>query len=508
MLARTQPAYLTMTKDKSLIEWSDNIVDYGYKGLEAGVDCDDVFYFLVGYECDQQVDLPIVTTPNDTHASISILIEDQIVYVLLMDASKDFENQFLLQQKANETSLLNGKQRRLMSQLLATKLELEQKNQELEDSYDLQRRFLSGVSHEFRSPLTSIIGYANALVEMSSSLANEGSRPSGMNDACADKLRIIVNNSNYLLSLVENLLDHGKLAEQEIVVMHQKVNIGEFFSSLHEMLYPIAEKKEIDLLLTLNTMGLIDLDETKVRQCVINLVNNAIKFTDQGSVNLSVDHIDDELIIGVRDTGIGMTDAELNKVFNSFWQSKNHQQAGAGLGMTITKRILDAMAGEISIESEVGKGTFVQISIPAYSQQMDYEELEEERQSAEDAMSSKTILLVEDDPDISGLVQFYVETWGYQSVVCGDGQTALDWLDDNSADVILMDLNMPILDGAQTLTACRERGLKVPIYIMSAQPLGTDPTLDDTLKRHADGHILKPVDFRELEILLSQLTFA
>jgi len=112
-------------------------------------------------------------------------------------------------------------------------------------------------------------------------------------------------------------------------------------------------------------------------------------------------------------------------------------------------------------------------------------------------------MLVEDDIDISDLVQFYLDSWGYEAVVCQNGQIALDWLSENTADIIFLDLNMPVLSGQETLQACREKGIKAPIYIMTAQPLGNDKGLDEQLNREADGHLLKPINFRELKTLLA-----
>jgi len=521
MLAQTQPAYFIMNNEMILVEWSDNLAEYGYQGMEKGIDADEVFDFLVGFEVSASIDLPIVPSPNKTHCSVSILLEEDIIYVLIMDATKDYDQQFLLQQKANEASLLNNKQGKLMAQLIAAQSELEQKNKELEEAYNLVKRFLSGVSHEFRTPLTSIIGYTDALIKITSSDKFELDQAS--KSICENKLRIVSNNSNYLLSLVENLLDHGRLTEQEIVLHPKRIEIGDFFSSLHAMLFPIADAKNIDFLLTLNAVGDFYFDDMRIRQCVINLVNNAIKFTEKGMVALIVSHKNDELSVTVKDTGIGMNAEEKAKMFDSFWQSNNHKEVGAGLGMTITKRILEGMAGEINVDSVLGEGTEITFSIPAYPCEADAENVAndwQEKLSINNQLevnesshvkqtkapkSSKKILLVEDDIDISDLIEFYLESWGYDSVICQNGQMALDWLSENKADIIFLDLNMPILNGQETLQACREQGITTPIYIMTAQPLGNDSELDEQLNRQADGHILKPINFRELKTLFTNI---
>jgi len=171
----------------------------------------------------------------------------------------------------------------------------------------LQSRFLSGVSHEFRTPLSSLIGYSDLL------LSNENS------DKTKEYVDVISANSKYMLSLVENLLDHGRLDSDELTLQFYDVGLLEFIQSIVEMFHPLAEKRGIQLILDIDVDSSLTLsmDEVRIQQCVVNLLNNAIKFTESGSVRLIVRWTDNELAINVVDTGIGMDEKEME----SFHQS-------------------------------------------------------------------------------------------------------------------------------------------------------------------------------------------
>lgn len=493
MLASTKPAYFVMDDNMHLIEWSENIVDFGYEDMVFDQDASDCFEFIVGYSVGETLDLPIMTTPNGVHASISILPEGKFTNVLLMDASYDFQTQFRLQQKANETELLSQRQRLLMKQLLDTQKELAKKNQLLEESSRLQTRFLSGVSHEFRTPLTSIIGYSDALHEL---LENEE----------RDKVAVVQSSAKYLLSLVENLLDHGRLDAQALDIQPKSVNIDEFFSVLTLMMEPVAHQKSILLMCRGDTeAGLLFFDETRVRQCIINILNNAIKFTDIGCVTIHHAWAEDELVVQIIDTGIGMSDSDRENLFVSFWQSDRHDRAGAGLGLTITKRILDRMGGDIIVSSEQGVGTTIELRFPAPiiddESMLECAQADKVLVNSESDVKLTTILLVEDDTDIAELVKMYLTDWAYDAQHVTNGQLAIDWFENSSADLVLMDMNMPVMGGADAIKELRKIGVSVPIYIMSAT--GTEGIVDDELIDIVDGHVLKPVDFDLLNDLIN-----
>lgn len=498
LLASCKPAYFVMDETLQLIEWSENLQEYGYQNMEYGQPATDIFDFLVGYPVGQAIELPIVETPAERHASISILPEDNKVNVLILDATQDYEKQRMLQQKANEAELLSVRQRLLMKELFATQKELTRKNRQLEEASRLQSRFLSGVSHEFRTPLTSIIGYTEVVAkQLAAGVAETGK--------LGEKLNVVDANGKYLLALVENLLDHGRLDAQALSIAPAPVELGPFFVSIHTMLKPLAQNKEIELRLhpDKDYDAFVYMDETRVRQCVVNIANNAIKFTDQGGVDISYRWRDNELQIVVSDTGIGISEEDQEQLFVSFWQSREHDKAGTGLGLTITQRLVELMGGEIAVDSQLGAGTAMTITLPVAA--VDEALLQPETPQVAEKVDGRerVIWLVEDDADIADLVEAYLLDWGYRVKHLPNGQQAVDrWQQQPDAELVLMDINMPVLAGLPAIEQLRDLGCDVPIFIMSAKVLDEqDPAMASS---RANGHMLKPLDFELLSDTLRQ----
>lgn len=484
MLASHKPAFFIIDFDMRLLEWSDGLDLYGFFGLEKGADATEVFDFLVGYSGEEELELSIVSMPSGIHASVSSVIEDDRINVLILDASHDFEQQYLLQQKANDAQLYNMRMQKLMHELVETQKLLEQKNQQLAESARLQSRFLSGVSHEFRTPLTSLIGFTDVLHEKIS------------DQESIEQLAIIRGSAKYMLSLVENLLDHGRLDSSGLSLQFSTVNIEELITVIYKMLEPLASAKGLRLTTQINVpQKHVEIDSVRVQQCIINVANNAIKFTESGSVNIQVDWQDQLLKISVHDTGIGMDADEINYLFKAFWQSNRHDQPGTGLGMTITKRLLEMMGGDLFISSTSGEGTKAELHVPASFSEKENVNISEP--SIKRDNSQYHILLVEDDEDIADLLKLKLSSWGYQQVShCANGHECIKWVGLNQVDLILMDLTMPIMNGEDALKYLRETGCKTPIYIMSAKPLPEGSMID------AQGQLLKPIDFELLNKVL------
>ncbi|MGH1426448.1 MAG: ATP-binding response regulator [Arenicella sp.] len=486
MLASHKPAYFVMNAKLELLEWSNNLEEYGFTGLRQGVHASDVFDFMVGYDGESELELPIVSMPAGMHCSISSVRDNDQINILILDASHDFEQQYQLQQKANDAQLYNMRLQKLMQELFNTQKLLESKNQQLAEAARLQSRFLSGVSHEFRTPLTSLIGFTEVL------------HGKVKDQESIEQLNIVRGSAKYMLSLVENLLDHGRLDSSGLSLQFTSVKVSEWFSVIVQMLEPLAHSKGLTLTHEFKASEdlLVSIDHVRVQQCVINIANNAIKFTEKGSVNLSLDWQDNMLHLMVTDTGIGMDADETNSLFSAFWQSKKHEQPGTGLGMTITQKLLELMGGEISVKSEPGKGSSIGFYVPAAKAE-DNAPMQQGLVIKEPIRDYK-VLVVEDDDDIADLIELRLTSLGYRVNRCKNGHECIKWVKDESADVILLDLNMPIMNGEETLKYLRSIGCKTPTYIMSARQL------DEGVDIGAQGQLLKPVDFDVLAHVLEE----
>ncbi len=485
MLASHKPAFFVVNKNMELLEWSEDLELYGFSGLTIGADATDIFDFLVGYDGEQELELPIVSMPSGVHASVSTVVEGGQINILILDASHDFEQQYLLQQKANDAQLYNMRMQKLMRELVEAQKLLEHKNQQLAESARLQSRFMSGVSHEFRTPLTSLIGFTDVLHDKISDQDSE------------EQLAIIKGSAKYMLSLVENLLDHGRLDSSGLSLQFASVDIRELITIIIKMLKPLTYSKGLQLVEKVDVPSkCLMIDPIRVQQCIINVANNAIKFTESGQVAINVSWQENFLIVDVVDSGIGMTSEELGSLFTAFWQSEKHNQPGTGLGMTITKRLLEMMGGDLSIDSQPGHGTTVTLNIPANSAEEN--NVVENMPFIQRANDQYHILLVEDDEDIADLLILKLSSWGYQVSHCVNGHECIKWIGPNQADLILMDLSMPVLNGEDTLKYLRETGCETPVYIMSAKLLLDESMMD------AQGYFLKPIDFEQLSQTLHE----
>ncbi|NND81480.1 MAG: response regulator [Gammaproteobacteria bacterium] len=496
LMQRLNPAYLRLDATMKVTQTSSNLSEYGFADITEGVDATEHIDFLVGVDPAQALSLPVVASPNGHPVCIELLPEQGDLNVIIADAREQFDLQQKLQQKANENQLLLEKQRTLLGELHAAKAELARRNTELEEASRLQSSFLSGVSHEFRTPLTSILGHNDLLRK---SLAAETRPKSDKKQIYTDAVRRA---SQHLLSLVENLLDHGKLDAGEITINPRPVQLSTLQNDLEMLLRPLADAKQIDLLMQRQypVDESVYIDESRVRQCLINLAGNAIKFTDKGSVTISMAHKDDELQLRILDTGIGIKKEDLAKIRQPFWQVADTGKAGTGLGLSITERIIELMGGEMTIQSEYGRGTEVSFSLNAPATDASIN-LDQAREAAfKDQVS---ILLTEDDLDIAQLVVILLEEANAKVTHVENGELALQALQRDSFDLVLMDLNMPIMGGYETIRRMRDDGNHTPVVIMTASALEADMHKAQALG--CDGYLLKPVEVADIVAIADQI---
>lgn len=499
LLEKLDLAYITIDHDMRVLEKSDNLQRYGLGNLQTGQDATDSIDFMVGVDPQQELVLPVVSSPGGLPVSVNFMPEKDQTTVVFTDASDQFDQQQLLQQKANENQLLLDKQRKLLAELHVAKSNLQEKNLQLEEASRLQTGFLSGVSHEFRTPLASIIGYTSLLGEKFPQQAD--ARQSDQSPATF--VQAINRSSKHLLSLVENLLDHGKLDSGEIVLHPAPVDLNILFQDIDVLLRQMADSKHIsyDIKTHFDDGLIVLIDDSRLRQCLINLVGNAIKFTDIGSVSVDAKMLGDTLHVKITDTGIGIRDEDMKKIRQPFWQAENTGKAGTGLGLTITERIIELMGGAMKVESEYGKGTIVhfQITAPTVANQ------DSALLLAQDKFSGDfSILLAEDDPDIASLVCLLLQEAGAQVQLAENGELAVQALADRQFDLILMDIHMPIIDGYEAIEIIRGSGNTIPIVVMTASAIDADRERAEQLG--CDGYLIKPVAISDIVEISNQIT--
>ncbi len=494
LFRKLQLAYFSVDSKMKVCDASKNLVNYGFPELKKGQSVEDKIDFMIGMDADTELELPVVSSPSGIPVSVNLMPSNDKLTVLISNAERSTEQHRMLQQAANENELLAEKQKKLMARLEQASKELEDKNQQLEEAARLQTSFISGVSHEFRTPLTSIIGYTN-LVQQDLSKMSEEIAPRIVKQDNEQYLNAVQRSSKHLLSLVENLLDHGKLDSEEIVVNPKKTNLDELFNDVSLLLSPLSETKNIELNVNLDAPKGVDvvIDDSRLRQCLINLVGNAIKFTDIGSVNLDAKLDGDELNVVVRDSGIGIGREEMEKIRLPFYQVADTGKVGTGLGLTITERIVSLMGGSLSIESQLGEGTSVHLTMPA-------PKIEREIFSAEmgalPTVSKLKVLVAEDDSFIADLVVVMLQEKGIDVTCVANGALAVEMLQTKSFDLVLMDIHMPIMGGYQAIEKLNQLGNSAPIVVMSAS--ATESDQERAAQLGCAAYLVKPVDVEEI----------
>ncbi|HBG69336.1 MAG: hypothetical protein A2W93_16225 [Bacteroidetes bacterium GWF2_43_63] len=364
--------------------------------------------------------------------------------------------------------------------------------------------FLANVSHEIRNPLNSIVGMAKTL-----------SRTQLSNDV-QDIVDAILTSSDNLLNIINDVLDLSKIEANRIELENKDFNVDGIFNEVRSMFKSVAINKSLhfEIRKDVSVPARLRGDEIRLRQMVINLVGNAVKFTDKGSVNVRVSATpapDGQTLLTteVEDTGIGIKKEDIGKLFQSFTQldsSSTKKFSGTGLGLAIVKSFAEMMGGEISVESEFGSGSRFVLKIPfnvALSEPEKTEIVSEDTTPAE-----CRVLLVEDDALNQLYLKGFLTSKGMIVDSAFNGLQALEKYEINTYDVILMDGQMPQMDGFEATRRIREKekysGLHIPIIAITGYAITGDE--ERFLKVGMDSYITKPFDENRLIAVIRKLT--
>jgi PAS domain S-box-containing protein len=378
--------------------------------------------------------------------------------------------------------------------------------------------FLANMSHEIRTPMTAILGFADILAADATTVEN------------ADAARTIKRNGEYLLTVINDILDLSKIEAGKLTVEQVACSPAQLVAEVASIMRVRAEAKDVGL--TTEHLGPIPesivTDPTRLRQVLINLVGNAIKFTEVGTVRLVTRLLqsDDQparLRFDVIDTGIGMTEEEVAEVFQPFFQadsSASRRFGGSGLGLTITKRLVEMLGGDIAVSSTAGKGSTFSVSLATGpldgTRMLEYpgEASSDSEQSIQSDRQSQPkldchILLAEDGPDNQRLISLILSKAGAEVTIAENGQIAVEKAlgclpgrgrrhNDGKQpfDVILMDMQMPVMSGHEVTRQLRGAGYTGPIIALTAHAMKEDR--QKCLDAGCDDYLSKPIDRRTL----------
>lgn len=387
-----------------------------------------------------------------------------------------------------------------------TNQKLLEKNMALEVATECKTEFLANMSHEIRTPLTSIIGFAQTCRLSNQSMSERH-----------DAVKTIIKSGEHLLGIVNDILDLSKIEANKLEYEHIDHAPFQVLYDVESIMNPKAIEKDIEF----NVNFLFPIpkeirtDQLRVRQILLNLCTNAIKFTNHGYVyiNVSYDINDKTLRYDVLDTGIGIPKDRLETIFKPFEQaeaSTTRNYGGTGLGLTLSSELASGLGGVLTGTSIEGKGSTFTLNLPlkhvssefVHSAQHIPKKIEPELDAPQLQTYCGKVLLAEDNLNNQKLLTIYLQSMGLELDIANNGIEAIQKLSNNTYDIIFMDMRMPKMDGITATTRIREDGITTPIIALTANVLPSDKK--DFFKAGCNDFLGKPIDTDQLREKISK----
>ena len=365
--------------------------------------------------------------------------------------------------------------------------ELELLMEKLKEANTIKNQFLANMSHEIRTPLTAVIGQAEAII------AGDVDP-----DFLLKEVEIIFNNSNHLLTLINDILDLSRIEANKLELELQPHDIHQVVDEIDCLFSVQAKRKGLDFTVInqLPKPFVIMFDQLRLKQILINLCSNAVKFTYNGQVSLTIFVDEDKIYFAVKDTGIGLTETQMDQIFNHFTQgdsSISRRFGGSGLGLCLSKQLALMMQGNIEVSSELKSGSEFVFSLPQ-TQRTSQEPISLNtgiKYDQSNSMMSGLVLLADDHDDNRRLTKRLLNVIGLDVVTASNGLEAIEQFNQVQPDLILLDIEMPDMDGIQAFKILRSQGAQMPIIALTANAMRHE--IDQYLALGFDNFISKPI---------------
>jgi signal transduction histidine kinase/CheY-like chemotaxis protein len=374
--------------------------------------------------------------------------------------------------------------------------EMESARDEANEANTAKSKFLANMSHELRTPLNAIIGYGELLLEEAE---EEGI------ESMSEDLKRITDSGTHLLNLINDILDISKIEAGRLELFISDFELANVINTLQSVAKPLGEKNNNQVIFErTQNLGSMHTDETRLRQSLLNLIGNACKFTENGVVKLTVTNSTNDInvLFAVSDTGIGLTDEQISKIFDDFTQAGSETAAkfgGTGLGLSITKNLIEMMGGTLSVKSEIGAGSVFTIEVPRNceialpSAALSNGNIEISGLIQEG--SGPRILIIDDDPMTHDIIKRKLSDEEFSIFSAMDGTSGINAVRDFAPDVIFLDILMPGKDGWAVIAELKADELlsKIPVIVISM--------LDDDFSAKALGataYMKKPIEKKVL----------
>ena len=378
-----------------------------------------------------------------------------------------------------------------------------------EQANQLKSRFLANMSHEIRTPLTAIMGFTEQLLHSDKKTNDK------------HHLGTILRNSKHLLELINNILDLSKIEAEKLAVEQTPLNVVQLIHDVESIIKPLAQEKQLSFTINyaLPLPHTINSDITRLKQILINIASNAVKFTEQGQVTITAKYqAPKTLTFVIEDTGIGMSPNQIKRLFTPFEQADattTRRFGGTGLGLCISKNLAQLLGGDVSVTSEVGVGSCFTIDIDCHLGNglscnlllTEHSQLSPEKDPQLSFATNNFdahILVAEDNPDNQLLIKLLLQTWGLEPDIANNGAQAVEMALVNDYQLIIMDMQMPVMGGLEATKMLRDAAYDGPIIALTANVMNHD--IDTYLEAGCNKALGKPIDKDALEnVLVSYL---
>lgn len=480
---RAKALYLVIENEQVVYAMGDCSLIHCDVKVEGPVDVLDVVPALYGVPDDEGL---FELVSSDCHSPVDIFYQrsGNKLLAYLCDARSSINAIVDKQQMRNEMHILNQ--------------ELKAKNTYIERIHHLQTQFVSSISHEFRTPITSVLGNLD-LVQKEYNVYSSFNK---------EALESAYGSASYLSLMINNVLDYASSSLNHLIITYAIADSRQLIHDIKQMFTIQAKNKNLDLQIDVadNVPDTFMGDAIRIKQVLVNLVSNAIKYTAEGSVSLNVKSVNDSIEFSVRDTGKGIAQNQQDKIFQPFVreESNQHMALGAGLGLTIAKTLVGKMKGKLKLSSKQNHGSEFTFAIPFGSKAENLKEEPKPKAPVDlSVLQGLNILVAEDNDDVADLLFTMLGLYGCKVNRATNGSMAIELAEMYKPDIIIMDINMPVVDGLEASLKIKGVNSDTPIVGLSASiNLGEDL---QQYKHYFDRLCAKPFKIDELVEIVCEL---